>query len=159
MKRKDEEAADLEALNLNNEPSGAAVPSDSKRPIGRDAAKRRKSGAPSDSESQCLEVLQQLATTGQLNHEAMAAAREERSANTKAKLKFMEISAHSQSQHAAAVVAKEKRKEMEYDTRIMDADLNAMSGTRRFFYEQLQQCILTKYDFDPNNGPSDEGTD
>ncbi|KAJ1297650.1 hypothetical protein BS78_01G393200 [Paspalum vaginatum] len=134
--------------------SGSAEPSDSKQPMGQDAAKKRKSGAPSDFESQCLEVLQQMATTGQENHKAMAAAREERSANQKAKLQILQQQADSQHQHVVAVVAKEKRKEFGHDQSIMDADLNAMFGARRDFYEAMQQRILTKYGINNNKGPS-----
>ncbi|WVZ85587.1 hypothetical protein U9M48_032497 [Paspalum notatum var. saurae] len=146
------EGDDLEALNLGN---NSVEPSDSKRPMGRDSAKKRKSGTPDESGSQCLEVLQQMAKTGELNCAAMAAAQAERSANHRAKMQIMQQTASSQNALSAAVVAKEKRKQFEHDMAIMDKDLDAMSGPQRHFYIEMQKRILSKYGINNANGASD----
>ncbi|WVZ91726.1 hypothetical protein U9M48_037859 [Paspalum notatum var. saurae] len=151
----------LKGLKLKTAEEGEAEPSDIPRPMGRDAAKKQRSASPSDHESQCIEVLQNIMSQRDGRHVEKEAAKEERHEHQKVKLQLLqkqtelqERQAELQLRHVVTVESKEKRKEFENDLRIMEIDTNTLSGARRDFYIQMQQSIVARMNKDADQGPS-----
>ncbi|KAJ1276656.1 hypothetical protein BS78_05G231200 [Paspalum vaginatum] len=166
--KSDKDTQSSKGLKLKSVKEGEAEPSDIKRPMGRDSAKKRRSGTPSDSESQCLEVLQHIMNREAVRKADNDVAKEEQKANQKLKLQLLqkqtemqerqaelqEQQAELQMRHLATIEAKEKRKDLETERSIMDIDLDSLSGFRRAYYNKLQERILARIQKDDDQGLS-----
>ncbi|KAJ1254073.1 hypothetical protein BS78_K124300 [Paspalum vaginatum] len=120
------QAEAVESLKLKPVEGGTPAVSDSQRPMGRDAAKKQKSGTPSDSESQCLEVLQQMMSSRKDRQEANTVANEERNQVQRQKLELLKEQTALQYKHAAQRDRELNLREEENEMRIINMDLSSL---------------------------------
>ncbi|WVZ48993.1 hypothetical protein U9M48_000378 [Paspalum notatum var. saurae] len=153
----------LKAQKGKNVEDIEAEPVPIERPMGRDTAKKRRNATPSDSESQCLEVIQRIMTERADRKSDSNAHNDQRAAHQKLKMELLqrqtevqERQAEIQLRHQLAWESAQKRKQLEQDLRVMEVDPDTLTGPRRPWYIRLQQRIASQMDppDEDNQGPS-----